>query len=160
MALLGDPEFLLLDEPMNGLDPAGIVEIRELILRLNREKGITFLISSHILTELALVATKYGIISHGRIMKEITSEELHRERKSFTEIVAKDKDALFALLSKYITNGDMVPTANGVKIYGALRMNLLLKTVIDAGVEILSVNCSQTSIEDYYLSLVGGAHHG
>ena len=160
MALLGDPEFLMLDEPMNGLDPAGIVEIRELILRLNREKGITFLISSHILTELALVATKYGIISHGRIMKEITAEELHAERRSFTEIVAKDRDALIALLSKYITNGDMVPTANGVKIYGALRMNLLLKTVIDAGVEILSVNCSQMSIEDYYLSLVGGAHHG
>ena len=63
MALLGNPEFLILDEPMNGLDPAGIVEIRELILRLNKERGITFLISSHILTELALVATTYGIIS-------------------------------------------------------------------------------------------------
>ena len=74
MALLGEPEFIILDEPMNGLDPAGIVEIRELILKLNREKQITFLISSHILSELALVATKYGIISKGKLVKEITTE--------------------------------------------------------------------------------------
>jgi len=78
MALLGQPRFLILDEPMNGLDPAGIVDLRELILALNRQ-GITFLISSHILSELSLVATKYGIISNGKLLQEITAKEL-RER--------------------------------------------------------------------------------
>ena len=77
MALLSDPDFLILDEPMNGPDPAGIVGIRELILKLNRERGITFLISSHILSELSLVATKYGIISKGKLIKEITAKQLH-----------------------------------------------------------------------------------
>ena len=76
MALIGEPQFLILDEPMNGLDPAGIVEVRELILKLNRERNITFLISSHILSELSLVATKYGIISKGHIIKEVTSAQL------------------------------------------------------------------------------------
>ena len=79
MALLGDVEFIILDEPMNGLDPSGIVEIRELILKLNKEKNITFLISSHILTELSLVATKYGIISKGKMIKEIDSSDLKNE---------------------------------------------------------------------------------
>ena len=92
MALLGEPEFLILDEPMNGLDPAGIVGVRELILKLNRERGITFLISSHILTELSLVATKYGIISKGKLIREITAEQLHEECTKHVVITAEDAD--------------------------------------------------------------------
>ena len=94
MALLGDPEFIILDEPMNGLDPAGIVEIRELILRLNQQRGITFLISSHILTELALVATKYGIISKGKLVKEIAAEDLKKQCRPTLFINAKEKEKL------------------------------------------------------------------
>ncbi|HHT38966.1 MAG TPA: ATP-binding cassette domain-containing protein [Acholeplasmataceae bacterium] len=77
LALIGDPEFILLDEPMNGLDPLGIRKMRELIILLNRERNITFLISSHILTELDKVATRYGFISKGKLIKEITQKELH-----------------------------------------------------------------------------------
>ncbi|MBQ4070817.1 MAG: ATP-binding cassette domain-containing protein [Clostridia bacterium] len=156
MALLGEPELLLLDEPMNGLDPAGIVEIRELILKLNRERGITFLISSHILTELSLVATKYGIISKGKIVREISAEELRRECRRTTAIHTSDRDALLALLPTLLPEEDIAPTADGARIYGETRLNSLFSAIIDAGIEITSVNCTEASIEDFYLKTVGG----
>lgn len=156
MALLGDPEFLILDEPMNGLDPAGIVGIRELILKLNRERGITFLISSHILTELSLVATKYGIISKGRLIKEITAEQLHNECAKTIAISADDPRKLGNVIGNLISN-KMEYTADGVKIIGDVDLNSLLSAIIESGIHILSVNCSETSFEDYYLSVIGGA---
>lgn len=159
MALLGDPEFIILDEPMNGLDPAGIVEIRELILRLNREKQITFLISSHILTELALVATKYGIISKGRLIKEITAEELHRECRPTIMITSDDVVGLQTVLNAYLPPLDCVPSGRGVRICGEVNLNELLKKIVDADIQIESINCYQSSIEDYYLSLIGGNRH-
>ncbi len=159
MALIGDIEFLILDEPMNGLDPAGIVDIRELIIRLNREKGITFLISSHILTELSLVATRYGIISHGKIIKEISSDELRNECRRSVVIEAEDRRALLVLLAKTIPLDDIVPVPNGARIYGDIDLNDTLSAVLESGNKILSVNCSESSIEDYYLSVTGGAHH-
>lgn len=156
MALLGDPEFLILDEPMNGLDPAGIVGIRELILKLNRERGITFLISSHILTELSLVATKYGIISKGKLIKEITSEQLHNECSKTTVISADDPDRLVEAVKGCVEN-KVEYTFDGVKIIGDVDLTVLLSAAISSGVKILSVNCSETSFEDYYLSVIGGA---
>ena len=159
MALLGEPEFIILDEPMNGLDPAGIVEIRELILKLNHEKQITFLISSHILSELALVATKYGIISKGRIVKEITTDELMRECRPSVLIDSKQRDELYSLITEDHSAEDCSITGIGVRIYGELNLNALLKKIIDAGIVIDSIVCSKSSIEDYYLSLIGGASH-
>lgn len=156
MALLGDPDFLILDEPMNGLDPAGIVGIRELILKLNRERGITFLISSHILTELSLVATKYGIISKGKLIKEITAEQLHNECSRTTAISSDDPQKLAQIVSGHIDN-TLEYTPDGIKIIGDVDLNDLLSTVIAGGIKILSINCSETSFEDYYLSVIGGA---
>ncbi len=158
MALLGKPEFLILDEPMNGLDPAGIVEIRELILKLNREYNITFLISSHILTELALVATKYGIISHGHIVKEITSEQIKMEYGKVTTIKSDDPNALYSVISKLYPQTELSFVAYGVSIRGEIDLNQLFSAVIAEGVKITSVNCTETGIEDYYLSLLGGGH--
>ena len=156
MALLGDPDFLILDEPMNGLDPAGIVGIRELILKLNRERGITFLISSHILTELSLVATKYGIISKGRLIKEITAEQLHSECSRTTVITADDPQKLAQVVNSCVSNR-IEYTPNGVKIIGDVALNTLLSAIIADGVNILSINSSETSFEEYYLSVIGGA---
>ena len=156
MALLGDPDFLILDEPMNGLDPAGIVEIRELILKLNRERGITFLISSHILTELSLVATKYGIISKGKLIEEITAEQLHRKCTKTTVIRADDSQKLAEVLQGSVTQ-PLEYTADGVKIIGSLDLNSLLRSLLDSGITIQSINCNETSFEDYYLSVIGGA---
>lgn len=159
MALLGDPEFLILDEPMNGLDPAGIVEIRELILRLNRERGITFLISSHILTELSLVATKYGIISKGKLIREITAEQLHRECTKATSICAADAVALSNCLQENFPQYAAEYTAEGVKLLGDIDLNAVLAAILNAGITIRSINCSQTSFEEYYLSVIGGGRH-
>ena len=156
MALLGDPEFLILDEPMNGLDPAGIVGIRELILKLNRERGITFLISSHILTELALVATKYGIISKGKLIKEITAEQLHNECSRTTAISADNPRKLGEIVENLVNN-KLEYTNDGVKIVGNIDLNAVLSAIIAGGVKILSINCSETTFEDYYLSVIGGA---
>ncbi|MBR7111315.1 MAG: ATP-binding cassette domain-containing protein [Clostridia bacterium] len=156
MALLGNPEFIILDEPMNGLDPAGIVEIRELILHLNRNMGITFLISSHILTELALVATRYGIISHGRLLQEISAEELERVCHHTTDIKTTDRDALIALLSSDFDHTKMFLIENGVHIESDIDLNDVLGRVIAAGIPITDVNTRRSSIEDYYLSMIGG----
>ena len=159
MALLGDPEFIILDEPMNGLDPAGIVEIRELILKLNREKNITFLISSHILTELSLVANKYGIISHGNLLKEITSEELEYQCRPTTIIETNDPQKLWEILSTKISNEDLFRYTSGVRILGNLNLTDTLKEILNENLEILSINCSKTNIENYYLSVIGGVRH-
>ena len=159
MALLGEPEFLILDEPMNGLDPAGIVEVRELILRLNRERGITFLISSHILTELSLVATKYGIISKGHVIKEITAEELHDECKGSTVIRAEDPAALESLLRTLLPEHSIMANGNSLKVIGQVDLNRILPPILDSGNRILSINCTEMGFEEYYLSLVGGKRH-
>ena len=90
IALVGQPEFLILDEPINGLDPEGIIEIRELILKINKEKGITFLISSHYLDELSKIATHYGFMNKGNIIKEISKEELEKNLKKRIEIEVND----------------------------------------------------------------------
>lgn len=155
MALLGDPEFLILDEPMNGLDPAGIVEIRELILRLNRQRGITFLISSHILTELSLIATKYGIISKGKLIQEISAEQLRKECAKTTFISVDDPKKLAEIVKNTIPNACEY-TVDGVKILGDVDLNALLSAILAGGIKILNIHCSQTSFEEYYLSVIGG----
>ncbi len=159
MALLGDPEFIVLDEPMNGLDPAGIVEIRELILKLNFEKKITFLISSHILTELALVATKYGIISKGKLVKEITAEQLRNECRPTVFINVQDREKLMEYLKTNLQGTEFAPTARGARIFGDVHLNGLLRGLLDTGIEIEGINCHESSIEDYYLGLIGGVQH-
>ncbi len=156
MALMGDPEFLILDEPMNGLDPAGIVEIRELILKLNRERNITFLISSHILSELSLVATKYGIISKGHIIKEITAQQLQLELAKSTDITVDNPEALWAVLSGFLPAGAISYIPGGVRFVGEADLNKILLAVINAGITINSVNCHETSFEDYYMETIGG----
>ncbi len=156
MALLGEPEFLILDEPMNGLDPAGIVDVRELILKLNRERGITFLISSHILTELSLVATKYGIISHGRLIREITAEELRGECEKTTLLRASDPAALAEAVGALVEN-EVQLLPDGVKVLGEVDLTELLSGILSRGIRLDSVNCNQSSIEEFYLSLIGGA---
>ncbi len=160
MALLSEPEFIILDEPMNGLDPAGIVDIRELILKLNQEKKITFLISSHILTELSLVATKYGIISKGHMLKEITCDELKNECRNNISIKVDDAQTLKDIVLKYHSIDDIVMINNGVQIYGECDLNTIVSDIIKANLKIESIYRNETNIEDYYLNIIGGKHNG
>ena len=159
MCLLGDVEFIILDEPMNGLDPEGIIEVRELILKLNKERNITFLISSHILTELSLVASKYGIISKGTLIQEITAEEfLNANRKNLT-LVVDDTIKLIELLAKEFDNKDVEIKNNIVTIYGDFNLNNLLEKILNNNINIVSIKTNESNIEDYYISLIRGARH-
>lgn len=159
MALLGDIEFLILDEPMNGLDPAGIVEIRELILKLNKEKNITFLISSHILTELQLVATKYGIISKGKMVKEISADELVVESRRSLVIETEDIKKAKECLIQDFNEDKIVIEENKITINDYEDLNDVLSKLSSYHINITKINCYNTNIEDYYLSFIGGENN-
>ncbi len=127
MALAGEPDFLVLDEPTNGLDPQGIIELRELILKLNHEKGITFLISSHILDELSRIATHYGVIDHGKMVKEFSAQELEKECGKYINIRAEVSDTA-----------------------------ALTQALDELGIVYEIVSEKEKSLENYFVSLVGG----
>lgn len=152
-SLLSNPDFIMLDEPMNGLDPEGIVEIRNLIIDLNQNHGITFLISSHILSELSMVATKYGIISHGRMLKEISKEELTDSVKPELVLNVDNIDKAFDLLSPLF---ETIKFNKGVKIIGEYNLNEILKLLQDNAISINGVTKVEGNIEKYYLNLIGG----
>ena len=154
MALIGDPEFLILDEPMNGLDPAGIVDLRELIIKLNKERNITFLISSHILTELSLVATKYGIISHGKMIEEISSEDLKNKCRKNVVVEVDNIELAKKEIAKITDSFDVLN--NKITIYEEVDLNVLLSSLIKKKIKIDSINTNNLNIEDYYLSVIGG----
>lgn len=154
IALCGEPDFLVLDEPTNGLDPQGIVEIRELILRLNREKGITVLISSHILDELSKLATHYGIIDGGRMVKELSAEELEAACRKCQRVEVTNTRALAIVLDgmglEYKILSDK--TAD---IYAKPNISTLSSALSAEGCELISVQEHDESLESYFISLVG-----
>ncbi len=154
IALLSQPEFLILDEPMNGLDPQGIIELRELLLRLNREKGTTILISSHILDELAKIATHYGFIDNGKMVKEISSEELQNQRKKRTVVVVNETAVLLAVLRELGLKYSLKDSA--VEIFGNFDLSRLIALLSERGCLIKEIKEKTESLEDYYIDLVGG----
>ena len=155
VALAGEPDFLLLDEPVNSLDPQGIVEMRELILRLNSEQGITVLISSHILDELSRLATWYGFIDGGRMVKEISAEALENECRKCIRAEVSDAGALARVLDgagiKYKILSDK--TAD---IFGETSVTALAEALRRENCELYSMKERDESLESYYMSLVGG----
>lgn len=159
VALCGDPDFLVLDEPVNGLDPQGIVEIRELILQLNRERDITVLISSHILEEMHKLATHYGFIDGGRMLREVSAGELEATcRKCVRADVSDTQATALALdgmgLEYRILDGKQVD------IYDAVNISKLVKALSDKGCEVYHVQNHDESLESYFLSLVGTGKGG
>ena len=153
LALLNKPKLLLLDEPMNGLDPEGIAELRDLLIELKNE-GITVFISSHILSELEKIASCYGFISHGKLIEEITAQELkERCRKSLMVKVDDIEKAEKAL--KKLGLRDYKDSPNGeFRIYDIVKIKDVVFALDAAGVDISAINSSEGSVEDYYLNLV------
>lgn len=152
--LLNNPKLLLLDEPMNGLDPQGIAELRELIIQLNKE-GITFLISSHILAELEKVATHWGFISHGKLLKEISSEKLINECQKSIDISYKDLVLLAKVLKDIgIDNFEQISNKT-IRIYDEITPINLLSKLQKLYIEINEIQTNDLNVEDYYLSLTG-----
>lgn len=159
IALCGDPDFLLLDEPVNGLDPQGIIEIRELILKLNRERGITVLISSHILDELSRLATHYGFIDKGRIVKEISAEQLEKECRKCARVSVSDTKKLAVVLDRLGIEYAVIDDKNA-DIYGEISITKLTEQLKNADCELFSINEHDESLEAYFINLVGGNDNG
>ena len=152
--LLNSPTLMLLDEPMNGLDPSGVAELRDLIISLN-QKGITFLISSHILSELEKVATHWGFISHGKLLKEISSEDLADECKKSLEVSYHDLDKLEEAVKK-IGVKDYKRNPNMIRIYDNILPLDLLTKLNKEGLVIEHFKTVEVNVEEYYLSMIGG----
>lgn len=158
VALAGDPDFLVLDEPVNGLDPQGIIEVRELILKLNQKHQVTVMISSHNLDELARLATVYGFIDHGRMVKEIAADELEKTCRKCVELSVGSPEAAVETLES--TGADYrVTAADTVEVYGEIGMSDLLLKLAKNGCAVLSMKARDESLESYNLSLVGGRDH-
>lgn len=158
VALAGDPDFLVLDEPVNGLDPQGIIEIRELILKLNRERQITVLISSHMLDELSKLATHYGFIDRGQLVKEISAGELNSACRKCTRLTVSDVQALARTLDgmglEYAILSD-----NQADVFGAVNVTSLVTALSGEGCETISLNERDESLESYFVSLIGGTRN-
>ncbi len=154
IALVGDPDFLILDEPVNGLDPQGIIEMRELILRLNREKQITVLISSHILDELSKFATYYGFIDNGHIIKEMSAEELEDACRKCVRMEVSDVKALVRVLDKMNIEYKILSDTKA-DVYAKLNVSQLAKALEEEKCEIISMQEHDESLESFYVSLVG-----
>ena len=156
IALLGHPEFLVLDEPVNGLDPTGIKEIRDVILRLNREKGVTFLISSHLLDELSKIVTTYGIIKDGVLIEQISVEELEVRCRHHLSITVDDVQTALSLLSCITDRSSIKVEGNSLYLYSLIdksdRINRLL---VRHGVKVSELKIQAASLEEYFLERMG-----
>jgi len=158
IALCGDQDLLMLDEPINGLDPQGIIEVRELILKLNREKNITIVISSHILDELAKLATHYGFIDGGRIVREMSAEELEDACRKSLRVNVTDTAVLAGVLDdmgmEYTVTDD-----NNAEIYARPNISELVFALSEKNCQLVSCSEREETLEGFFISLVGGEKH-
>ena len=159
IALCGNPDFLILDEPMNGLDPQGIIEIRELILKLNREKQVTILISSHILDELSRVATHYGFMDKGTMVKEMSAQELGAVQRKCVRLTVDSTTALSNLLTEKGIDFSIVSDTQA-DIYGDINIAQIIVELSKNGCNVISMNEKDESLESYFINLVGGEKNG
>jgi ABC-2 type transport system ATP-binding protein len=156
IALLGEPEFLLLDEPINGLDPEGIKEIRDVILKLNKEKKITFLISSHLLDELSKIVTRYGIIDNGVLIEEIEAKELKNKCKNKLVIECNKVSTAKKIISKMYPKEEVFVRDNGIELHSnindAAKIN---KALVEGGVMVSGLYPNFDTLEEYFMKRIG-----
>lgn len=155
VALCGNPDFLVLDEPINGLDPQGIIEIRELILKLNREKQITVLISSHILDELSKFATHYGFIDKGKILCEMSAEELEAKCRKCVRLKVTDMKALAKVLDEKELEYKIIDEEY-CDVYSDPNLTDITLALINEHCELLSADKRDESLESFFIGLTGG----
>ena len=160
LALVGEPELLVLDEPINGLDPQGIAEVREMLQRLNRERGMTILISSHILEEMSKLVTTVGIIDKGHLLREFSREDMERECSSRVTLrTPAPEDALRVLSGLGFTEAVIVDERT-VDIYERTgETPLMVRALTEAGVPVSEIFLCGQTLEEFFFSIVGGARH-
>ena len=156
MALLGGPDILILDEPINGLDPEGMNQLRSLLLDLNQKKGVTILVSSHILGELSKMATRYGIIKDGCLVKEISKEELSAECKDYLYLKTSDSKMAAVLLEEKLgIQNYEVRTEGEIRIYQKADPGDITTVMTSAGIPVYAIYSHQQDLEGYFLDLMG-----
>lgn len=157
-ALMGNPKLLILDEPINGLDPMGIVEIRELLKKINKEKDMTILISSHILSELSELATTYGIISNGKLIEEITAEELAEKCRQYIDLKVDDTSRAVTLLERELGISDYeVLEDKKIKVFSNLENVGEVNSILSkSGVIVQSISIKGENLEEYFMNKIGG----
>lgn len=157
IALLGNPEFLILDEPINGLDPAGIKEIRDIILRLNREKGITILLSSHLLDEMAKIVTTYGIIDNGVLVEEISAHELQAKCRQQMKITVDDPDRAYKLLSCITSPDKLQRSGSTIYMFEHIdRSAKINRMLVRHGIYVRELSIMSGGLEEYFIERLGG----
>ena len=160
LTLVGDPDLLLLDEPINGLDPQGIVEVRDTILRLNEERNMTILVSSHILEELSKIATHYGIIHNGSLLQEMTKEELMKRCSERIEICLDEPKRAVPVLDEMGFTNYQIVDKERIHIFERLEESAGLNMELaKAGILVREIRITSEELEDYFLNLTGGASH-
>lgn len=158
LALMSHPSFLILDEPINGLDPEGIVELRNLLLQLNQQQKITILISSHILAELENLVTRYGFIERGVMIEQITAKELSKKCRVYLEICVDKPDKATALIEQQLhcTDYDVLP-GGVIHLFGCIEQGPALSSLLIGNqIQLFSMQTQGIDLEKYYLSLMGG----
>ncbi len=158
IALAGEPDFLVLDEPVNGLDPQGIIEMRELILKLNRERQITVLISSHILDELSKLATHYGFIDNGHMVKEMSAVELEAACRKCMRLNVSDTKALVRVLDSLHLEYTIL-SEQEADVFANINISKLTRLLEKEQCELFSLHEHDESLESFYINLVGGGKH-
>ena len=156
MAMAGNPEVLILDEPINGLDPQGIIQIRDLLININREKGVTVIISSHILSELSKLATDFAFVEGGKVVKEITAESLEDAGGLHTEFYTGTPDKLIPILLANGLTARYEQETGVVHAKGYYNLTKIVVAADQAGVNIARVVTKETDLETYFVNLVGG----
>ena len=160
LALVGEPDLLVLDEPINGLDPQGIAEIRDTILRLKNERSMTICISSHILEELSKIATDYGIIHNGSLLQELTREELMKKCGERMELTLDNPRGAIPVLDAMGFVNYQVVDKERIHIFERLNESALVNMELaKAGIPVKGISITSEELETYFLNLTGGAAH-
>lgn len=159
LAIMHDPEILILDEPINGLDPIGIAELRKFILDLCKLKEKTIIISSHILSEIKLIADDIGIIDNGKLLEEESLEELESKNGKYIRFIVSDAGQASRILEKeFNTNNFLVVNNNDIKLYDLDKsVSEINRTFIASGVEVYDTHKTENTLEDYFKKLTGGS---
>ena len=154
IAMCGDPDILVLDEPINGLDPQGIIEIREMLLNINRDKGTTILISSHILDELGKIATDYAFIDNGRILQSLSADELSRKTRKAARVSVSDTPSMCRVLDNLNFEYEVGPD-NTIDIFTDINVTRLVTAASKENVEIFKITENDETLESYFINLIG-----
>ena len=156
LALLGNPELLVLDEPVNGLDPAAIKLVRDVILQINRERGVTVLISSHLLGELSKLATRYGIIHMGQLVDEVSAEELEARCTRTLEIRCRDIAAAQQTLADRFGMTDLTAEGDLLRLtQWQAEPDVINQALVEAGAGVYDLHTAAADMEDYFIERIG-----